>query len=345
MRVRIVCYEDPSTWILGKFAIKLEQHLKKMGIQVDISDRTDSDADINHHIIYNGFNNQKSSIDTLMITHIDNISKMNLLKKQLKVAEIGICMSNETMNNLSNLGVSRDKLCFINPAHDGNIKPKPKVIGITSRVQADGRKREYFVEKLAKEISPEYFSFKIMGDGWNYQVNELRLRGFLVEYIDHFDYDLYTQLIPTIDYYLYMGQDEGQMGFIDALSAGVETIVTPQGYHLDAIGGISYPFSTYEELLSAFKVIEASRKKLINSVAKWNWIDYTKKHVEIWEYLLSKKEVNLGYINKSNYADGLNTVSEFASMPVRISYSRKFMLIWTLILKRVMHTYFYRKGK
>lgn len=346
MKVRIVCYEDPRLWILGKFAIKLEQHLLQLGVQVDISDKADKAADINHHIIYYGYNSQKSTIDTLMITHIDDISKKTLLKKQLEIADMGICMSNETMLKLSNLGIPRDKLCYINPAHDGNIKPKPKVIGVTSRVQPDGRKREYLIEKLADDISPLYFSFKIMGQGWENQVYKLRLNGFLVEYIDHFDYDLYTHMMPTFDYYLYMGQDEGQIGFIDALTAGVETIVTPQGYHLDALDGISYSFSTYDELLTSFKLIETSRKKLVNSVANWNWIDYTKKHVEVWEHLLSKNNDKFHAKNYSTYPDGFNTISEYADLSVeRVSYFRKIMLNSDLIWKKILHTYFYRKIK
>lgn len=346
MKVRIVCYEDIHAWILGKFALKMRENLIKVGVSVDISNVPDLKADINHHINYGGYGSTVSSLDTLMITHIDDTTKLALLKKQMQTAKMGICMSKEAMIILYNLGIPREKLCYINPAHDGVIKARPLVVGITCRVQNDGRKREYMLGKLAETLDPEEFSFKIMGEYWTPYVIKLQNKGFCVEYHEKFDYETYTKLIPSLDYYLYMGQDEGQMGFIDALAAGVKTIVTAQGYHLDAVDGISYPFSTYEELLSAFKLIESSRKKLVSSVAKWNWIDYTKKHVEVWEYLLRKNDIGLGTINNSSYPDGLNTVSEFAaSMPSRISYIGKFRLISDLIWKRVMHTYFFRKNK
>jgi len=61
----------------------------------------------------------------------------------------------------------------------------------------------------------------------------MRKNFFEVEYHENFDYEVYKELIPTLDYYLYVGKDEGQMGFIDALAAGIPTIVTPQGFHLD----------------------------------------------------------------------------------------------------------------
>ena len=96
--------------------------------------------------------------------------------------------------------------------------------------------------------------------------------------------------------------DEGQMGFVDAVAAGVKTIVTSQGYHLDALNAITHPFTTYEELESIFLSIQEEFRKLPDSVSTWNWFDYTKKHVEIWRYLLDNKNV------VSRYNDGLNSL-------------------------------------
>jgi hypothetical protein len=332
MRVRIVCYEDVDVWILGKFALKINKHLKEMGIDSDIAKIPDPNADINHHIIYYDYNGKKNSIDTVMITHIDTNQKANLLREQLVNASIGICMSNETMETLFNFGLPRHKLSYVNPAHDGIIIPRKKYIGITSKVHEDGRKREFFVSKLANDLNPKIFGFKIMGHGWDSQVDDLRYNGFEIEYYSSFDYENYIKLIPSLDYYLYMGQDEGQMGFIDAVAAGVETIVTPQGYHLDAEGGISYPFETYEQLLRIFKSIETKRESFMNSVSTWNWVDYTKKHVEIWEFLLSNQKGDNYLKPKREYRDGITSVrtnekyvfkSPFGTTRKWIFYSKK----------------------
>lgn len=289
MKVRIVCYEDVNAWILGKFALKMEENLTKLGIEVDIAKVEDSTADINHHIIYIEYKAVNNYNDTLMITHIDNHKKLVKIKQQLEVASIGICMSRDTMNKLIELGVPPSKLTFVNPAHDGVIKKKKVTIGITCRVQEDGRKREIFLTKLSKDIDPELFKFKIMGENWQNQVDDLIANGFEVEYTPAFDYQQYTELIPTLDYYLYFGQDEGQMGFIDALYAGVNTIVTPQGYHLDAPNGIVHSYESYQDLLAVFNEITNQRKKLIDSIKTWNWMDYSKKHLKIWELILKLK--------------------------------------------------------
>jgi hypothetical protein len=303
MRVRIVSYEDINAWILGKFARKLNEELIKLGVDSDIAKTPDPTADINHHIIYIGYDQSKgNNKDTLMVTHIDDIRKLNQLKKQIQVARVGICMSKALMEQLIIGGIPADKLSFINPAHDGRMPTKRFVIGIASQVKPDGCKREHLIAELAAHISPELFSFKIMGSGWEAVNKVIKNKGFELEYYPDFDYDKYMEFIPSLDYYLYMGQDEGSMGFIDALAAGVKTIVTPQGFHLDAENGITHAFNTLSELVHVFDSIAGERLKLTNAVVAWTWSDYAKKHLEIWNFM---KNPNRHY--KGSYKDGLNS--------------------------------------
>lgn len=304
MKVRIVSYEDVNAWILGKFARKLNDELKKLGIDSDISKSPDDSADINHHIIYINYEELKSvGVDTIMITHIDDIRKLNQLKKQLLVAKMGICMSRSTMMELANAGIPSEKLAFVNPAHDEVILPKPYNIGITSKVQPDGCKRQDMLLKLIDHISPDFFRFSIMGEGWNDIIDVIKEKGFNVTYYDKFDYDQYVKLVPEFDYYLYFGQDEGSMGFIDALAAGVKTIVTPQGFHLDPEKGIVHSFNTVDELIGVFKLLTNDKLSLINSVSNWTWKDYAIKHIELWNHILNPdKKI------KSKYYDGVNSI-------------------------------------
>src|SRR5262249_26027395 len=153
-----------------------------------------------------------------------------MIGQQLKNIEMGICMSSDTVRKLIRSGIPGEKLCYINPAHDGAVKPRKLILGITSKVQSSGCKREKILTEIADHISPTDFKFVIMGAGWDEIVNDLGSKFIEVDYYDHFDYDLYCGLIPRLDYYLYFGQDEGSMGFVDALAAGIPTIVTPQGF-------------------------------------------------------------------------------------------------------------------
>jgi hypothetical protein len=147
-----------------------------------------------------------------------------------------------------------------------------------------------------------------MGAGWEWIIEILRSKGFKVEYYDTFDYGKYTELMPSIDYYLYFSYDEGSMGFIDALAAGVMTIVTPQGYHLDANGGITYPISGLKELDMAFEKIAEEKRKLIGSVKDWTWANYALKHAQIWEYLLDRSKYSYLMRHRAAGSDGIASV-------------------------------------
>ncbi len=302
--VRLVCHS--SGWILDKFADRMKEQLQLRGIRAEISDSVDSEADINHHIPFHPYEPIKDYADTLMITHVDSLDKLNLLKHQLRTARMGICMSRETMNTLVNWGIPREKLCYINPAQDGAIKPKKYTLGITHKTYMDGRKRVEALLDICNVIDPSYFKFKIMGAGWENIVKEMQAGGFEVEYYPEFDYEVYVNLIPSLDYYLFWGFDEGSMGYLDALAAGVETIVTPQGYHLDVKEGITYPCRTVDDFTDVLLELQNKRKKRTELVEKWTWSNYVDKHLEVWSYILGND--NEIYHNKHFYEDGIFSV-------------------------------------
>lgn len=306
LRVRLINYEG-SGWILTKFATRMNEQLNRLGILSDIGDTVDPDADINHHIPYHQYLPFRAFNDTLMITHVDSGQKITMLKEQLKTARLGICMSKETVSVLAQAGVPRKKLCYVNPAHDGNIYPKKYVIGITHRCYDtyDLRKRASSLLDMLEGINPVFFKFIIMGSGWDRIVEVMRNRELEVDYYPKFEYGLYHELISVFDYYLYFGFDEGSMGFLDALAAGVKTIVTPQGFHLDVPDGIDFPCRTVEQFTEVFYNLQYERERRIASVAGWTWENYAKKHVEIWSYLTGRSPLKQLYQNQLWYEDGI----------------------------------------
>lgn len=310
MKVALVCYEDPEAWILGKFARRMEEELKKNGVDVYITRKPDPEADINHHIIYVDYDGKSTGLDTLMITHVDSAQKIKKLKKQLEIARVGICMSQDTMMQLVETGIPKDRLCYISPAHDGIIKPAPLTIGITSKTHSDGRKKEKTLLKLAGAVTPNDFAFKIMGSGWDVIVEELKTKGFTVEYWPQFDYGIYLKLMPTLDYFLYMSWDEGSMGFIDALAAGIKTVVTPQGFHLDVPRGITHSINTPDDIIKTFRAIAEERRKRVNSIADWTWKNYSLKHLEVWEFLLNQRKATDLRTDIPLHTDGLPSLTQ-----------------------------------
>lgn len=308
LRIRLI-YENDG-WIFGKFADKLYEELTALGHDVSIDTIPDPEADVNHYIFYGyltKYLQRCRGITTTMITHVDTAIKMELIKYQTHMNTVGICMSKDTMEKLTSWGIERNKICYVNPAQDGLIKPRKTVLGITNRCygKTDFRKNDELVYEICKRIDPAFFEWKIMGEGWNSIVEKITRLGFKVAYYDCFDRRIYNELMPSLDYWLYYGFDEGAMGYLDAMAAGVNTIVTPQGYHLDTTPMPTYLCKTIDDFANTLLSIQNEKVKIVASVKDWTWENYAKKHLEIWRYLTRTASLNEIYKNQGGYEDGV----------------------------------------
>ena len=308
LRINIV-YKDDG-WILGKFANKLKQQLILLGQECSIADKEDPRADINHYIayaslpvIFGGTNTKR----TAMITHVDTALKLDLIKMQTNNGVVGICMSSDTHTKLQRWGVAPNAICYINPAQDGEIQPRKIIIGITNRCyhNRDFRKRDDLILQVMQQVNYQYFKILIMGEGWDEIVHDLESLGVDVDYYPTFDREKYIKIMPQLDYWLYYGFDEGAMGYLDALAAGIKTIVTPQGYHLDTISRPTYLCSTIDDFVRVFKKISEEKKEVVDSVKEWTWENYALKHLDLWRYLTGTITLKDLYSNQSKYMDGI----------------------------------------
>lgn len=319
LKVHIVNY-DEGGWILSKFANEMKENLQRMGVEATVGPKPDENADINHHIIYTSAALKIGSNSTIMITHVDCEEKVATIRKQISSGAFGICMSKEVMDRLVACGIARDKLCYINPAQDAVIKPKKFNIGITHRCYtSDFRKRDDTIIDVCKELSPDFFKVTIMGSGWDEIVEQLRAIDIEVEYYKDFDKERYNELMRNFDFFYYDGTDEGNMGYLDALAAGVKTVVTPQGYHLD-IGPATHYCSTVDEFVTVFNSYAEERMKICNSVRNYTWDNYTYKHLEVWLYLLRRASLADLLRNRTLYNDGI-----FSCLLCDIKESRKLL--------------------
>lgn len=285
MRIHIVCRTDQLDWILGKITKKLVGELEPWA-EVSVGPQPCKIAHVNHYVWYDDFRDYDQP-STIGITHIDSLQKFKIVKEQLSSALAGICLSSKHMEDLFHAGIPRQKLCYVTPAHDGDMQRKRINIGITTRLYApDPCKREWMLEDLASQIDPLDYKFSIMGAGWRTIVDNLKERGFDVRYYSEFELESYRELVPTFDYYLYLGWDEGSMGLLDALHAGVPTIATSQGFHLDILGGLTHPVDDINSVVSVFRKIAEEKNARTNSVRNLTWQKYAARHLEIWRYLL-----------------------------------------------------------
>jgi hypothetical protein len=299
--VRIIIDSANRQWILGKMAERLAEHLDAFDFTPDIGDGPRDDVDVNHWMLYlqpwrhyypaPGFFNEDwrpaPAKHTAMITHVDDPLKVQILRDSIpKILDAGICMSRMTVAEVAGYGVDPARLTFISPAHDSAVTPRRIVVGMTTRRYPDGRKREDDLMHVARSMPLDAFRFEIIGEGWEDVAVVLRNAGAEVELFTGLSYDAILDRLSHFDYYLYMGWDEGSMGTLDALAAGVKTIVTPQGFHLDLPGGITHSFRDAGELTEVFRAIAADRQQCIDSVKDLTWREYARKHTLVWRALL-----------------------------------------------------------
>jgi hypothetical protein len=307
MRVRLIIDSANRAWIIGKIAERLAAHLPAYGVEADVGDAPSDAADVNHWMLYlqpwrhyygaPGFYSPAwkpvpATKHTAMITHADDPLKVRIIREAMeKVLDAAICMSRMTMAELAAHAIDPGRLTYVNPAHDGRVNPRRVVVGITSRLYPDARKREDYLLEVARSIPLDAFRFEIIGEGWDEVAAVLRNSGAEVDLFTDLAYEAILVRLANFDYYLYMGWDEGSMGTLDALAAGVKTIVTRQGFHLDLPGGITHSFRDAEELTEVFRSIAADRQQRIDSVRDLTWSEYARKHAMVWRALLEGRSL------------------------------------------------------
>lgn len=353
-------------WIVEKMAMRLLEQLPNWNVDAKIAFMPSSEVDVNHWMIYNELQGDLVSINTLAITHVDRPAKLHVLKQRMKKADMAICMSRMTLKQLVSSGIPSQKLCYITPAHDGNAKPKRIVIGITTQIRMDGAKREDILIQMAKTIRLDAFHFEIIGPNWENVIKYFEAAGATVNYTPGESKDnvahlrLVMERINSFDYYLYMGWDEGSMGFLDALAAGIPTIVTPQGFHLDINGGITHSFTDTVQLCSIFDILAEERQRRIDSVAGLTWNEYARQHALVWHAMVEGQREGINallhekdtydaplpaqdYLNNDSAAKGWgNTMAKKNDLLLLLGYylKSKYQSSWMYRVARVVNQVF-----
>jgi hypothetical protein len=117
-----------------------------------------------------------------------------------------------------------------------------------------------------------------------------------------------------MDFWMYLGQDEGSMGCLDAALIGIPLITTPQGFHLELPLGIKHEIESSENLQKILNLISFEYKELINNRTNWTWNRFALDHLAIWN-LIDSKPKTLTLDNKlSDYQFKKHTFSPRRAM-------------------------------
>ena len=287
MEVNFVLNRNNANWILEKFALRTSQCLTELGHKSTIAGNPQLSADVNHFLSYNFVLNPPKN-STVLITHIDDQSKLRHIRDLSLNPNIQsmICLSRYTRDFLVSHGISQDKVSYVLPAVDAIPKLRVLRIGLSSYIYKDGRKNEAWIKRIANSITLENFEFHIFGSGWESTIQALEQAGakvLITKATEDFlgDHKHIIESLPNLDYWMYLGFDEGSIGCLEASLAGVPLITTPQGFHLDLPGGLRHEINTFDELLQLFSSLskEIPQKNTYNT---YTWGRYTDDLLRIW---------------------------------------------------------------
>ena len=111
MKINIINL-DKEGWILTKFAKKMYLHLKLMKYECFLSKKARKDVDINHSIIFLFLKDKQAlfpekTINTTMLTHVNDDFRYRKVKSISKFLDAGITMSKNHMGFIKkkNLGI------------------------------------------------------------------------------------------------------------------------------------------------------------------------------------------------------------------------------------------------
>ena len=151
MRINIINL-DKERWILTKISKKLAFHLTKLGHTVFLSKKPRADVDINHFIIFL-FQKEdkkyypKTTINTTMLTHVNDDFRYKKLKNISQFIDAGIAFSNHHKKFIEKKSLGLKKVFYVLPPTDDDVELKPV--------------DEYVKEPYTSENISEYYDMQI----------------------------------------------------------------------------------------------------------------------------------------------------------------------------------------
>src|SRR5262245_5613777 len=100
LSINLVLHDFCRGWIIEKMAYQLCGALRKLGADATVSPGP-TDSTINHFMIFHYVKPKHGTINTMAVTHVDDVLKVDMVRKHLEMGvRAAICMSSMTVNQL-----------------------------------------------------------------------------------------------------------------------------------------------------------------------------------------------------------------------------------------------------
>ena len=297
MKVDIILHESNKGWIIEKMANRLATNLLSLGTESRILGEPSFESDITHwmHYLNVPLDLKVSSINTMTVTHVDEIDKLEKLKFLIELGVYPIFLSNEHALEISNLLKMPTKFDKALPGSDLAVFQKIKFI-INSNSYPDNRKNEDYLIRLARDLNLNKTIFIFCGKRWDKIGDNLSEAGAEVliyskEMGNYPNYESMNQITKDSDVFIYMGFDEGSMGALDAYLLNKKLIISDQGFHKEMSGRDIFLFKSYNEFKELIEIAITDHLTWQNEKLRWGWMEYAKSHLDIWNGLISSNNL------------------------------------------------------
>ena len=297
--VQIILDPVNKGWVIEKIAKKLVSKASSR-IALDIFYIPRRGYTITHWMHYlnvsGEFIKADKGIHTFLVPHIDSIEKEQVFLSNLDAGAFPIFLSREHAESISkrlDLGFTPH---FIFPGSDLADEERRFRVVVSSHIYPDGRKNEHLLIQLANEISLKNMHFIFIGKSWARVEESLIKSGATVEWFNPVnssfpDYKQSLDIIRGCDLFLYLGNDEGSLGALDAYLLGLTLLISNQGFHREFSDRDNvYLFDNYYGFKS--KLLELSSSLSPINSNKWTWYAMSTNYLEYWASLTNRKWIN-----------------------------------------------------
>lgn len=288
-RIFINVYNYKNDWIMGKIAEDIQKNATLMGYECHCGGIDNYDGEeICYHLNYAlAVPIPQARHNSIFYTHLNHkLSEKNLLETKGKFDSY-VCMSPEDAQFLIELGFDQSKV-YGKTLPVRNTYIRPISIGIFSACYPDGRKNEqWLIDFCSINKDTKLVNFVFIGKGWGHVVEELEKMGVSFEWHNvsrqlPYEYQYQQNLLPNLNYYIYMGMDGGAMGTYDAYAQDVPLCVTYDGFH-KSIMEIDYSFDDREGFFQQMNIIISKQRKRIDFFLEHDAGKYVSWIINVWE--------------------------------------------------------------
>lgn len=320
---------DNQGWIIERLMRDIAAELEQRGIPTKIGTARDYAGEA---VIFNSryllpFRDQRAAINSLFVTHIDDRIREAELRRTFENFNSHVCLSAHDADFVAGLKGNTEGVVGIDlPPRDLTVRPAR--LGMFSAFYPDGRKNESWLTQYFRERPAEYrssFTLCFLGADWEgfaQELGNLDLSYEIYRYARSLpgEYQLYKEILPSLDALIYLGFDGGAMSAYDAMNAGIDLIATDISYHRD----LDSDFSLVKDREAFFATLDrlharvARKRATLQARSVSAYVDRLVAH---WQSLLDGPPVT-EMLNEEPLPRHEQAVEEFRSRYKPLTYSR-----------------------